>query len=111
MNDSQAKVIYDSIVAQGDKLFPNTFILPNTDSRGGQSKSGAGSIGYDDMLCGDGEVRGIFKFGTGSTVASGQLQKLAGCSRQLASTTCGLPSHQSRKCIACIPKLGEWITH
>ena len=65
VNDSQAHILYESIVAQGDKLFPNTFILPNTDARGGESKSGAGSIGYDDMSCGDGaQCGGIFQFGT-----------------------------------------------
>jgi hypothetical protein len=45
-------------------LFPNVFILPNTDSHGKPSVTGGGGVGYDDMACGDGvECGGIFGFG------------------------------------------------
>jgi hypothetical protein len=57
VDDALAEEFMSIIDSLGDKIRPNTFILPNTDAGGG--------VGYDDMLCGSGATcGGIFEYGT-----------------------------------------------
>ena len=65
VNDSLAAKIVRRIEQLGLELRPNVFILPNTDATGKPPVAGAGGIGYDDMICGDGATcGGIWEFGT-----------------------------------------------
>jgi len=50
VNDSLAAAIVRRIKALGPLLRPNTFIIPNTDATGKPSVTGAGGVGYDDMV-------------------------------------------------------------
>ena len=57
VDDVLAEEFMSVIDSLGEKIRPNTFILPNTDAGGG--------VGYDDMLCGSGKTcGGIFEYGT-----------------------------------------------